>query len=86
MRYEEWEKKGGIIPVVITGAAMAGPGNITTRRKKVKRSKKSTRGNMEVGVVDKLKVQRQQGLDERFLGMAQSRGRVHSLDQRSDNL
>jgi len=86
MRYEEWEKKGGIVPVVITGAAMAGPGNITTRRKKVKRSKKSTRGNMEVGVVDKLKVQRQQGLDERFLGMAQSRGRVHSLDQRSDNL
>ena len=52
MRYEEWEKKGGIVPVVITGAAVAGPGNITTRRKKVKKPK---RGNFQVRVVDKFR-------------------------------
>lgn len=53
MRDEEWEKKGGLVPTVITGAAVAGPENMTMGRQKVKGLKELTRCIMDVGVIHK---------------------------------
>ena len=60
----------------------AGPGNITTRRKR-KELKKATRYNMESGVVDKGYVQRLQGRNQRLSErQANNRTRVLSRRQR----
>ena len=58
--------------------------NITARGK-VKESKELTRCIMAVGVVDKFRFNGCK-LGSTLLEMVQSRGRMHSLNQRSDNL